>query len=182
MKKYFLIFLIFFINESVEASIKENIIENLKKTNNLSFSFEQNINEKREKGTCTIEYPKKMFCKYNTEDNKILVSNGRYLVIKTNKSHYIYPIKKTALNYILDKDYLLEKINIAELKNINDQFINFRIIHDDNEIDLFFNKNSHNLVGWQSLDIFQNVSITYISEIMRNQKLKKELFILPKQN
>ena len=51
MKKYFLIFLIFFINESVEASIKENIIENLKKTNNLSFSFEQNINEKREKGT-----------------------------------------------------------------------------------------------------------------------------------
>ena len=69
-----------------------------------------------------------MFCKYNTEDNKILVSNGRYLVIKTNKSHYIYPIKKTALNYILDKDYLLEKINIAELKNINDQFINFRII------------------------------------------------------
>ena len=31
MKKYFLIFLIFFINESVEASIKENIIENLKK-------------------------------------------------------------------------------------------------------------------------------------------------------
>ena len=143
---------------------------------------EQNINEKREKGTCTIEYPKKMFCKYNTEDNKILVSNGRYLVIKTNKSHYIYPIKKTALNYILDKDYLLEKINIAELKNINDQFINFKIIQDDNEIDLFFNKNSHNLVGWQSLDIFQNLSITYISEIMRNQKLKKELFILPKQN
>ena len=31
MKKYFLIFLIFFINESVEASIKENIIDNLKK-------------------------------------------------------------------------------------------------------------------------------------------------------
>ena len=31
MKKYFLIFLIFFINESVEASIKEIIIENLKK-------------------------------------------------------------------------------------------------------------------------------------------------------
>ena len=86
----------------------------------------------------------------------------RYLVIKTNKSHYIYPIKKTALNYILDKNYLLEKINIAELKNINDQFINFRIIQDDNEIDLFFNKNDHNLVGWQSLDIYQNVSVTYI--------------------
>ena len=64
----------------------------------------------------------------------------------------------------------------------DDQFINFRIIQDDNEIDLFFNKNNHNLVGWQSLDIYQNVSITYISEIMRNQKLKKGLFILPKQN
>ncbi len=148
IKKFAKIFLIFIFLTSCKTSInqdnpngnlEENIIENLKKTNNLSFSFEQNINEKREKGTCTIEYPKKMFCKYNTEDNKILVSNGRYLVIKTNKSHYIYPIKKTALNYILDKDYLLEKINIAELKNINDQFINFRIIQDDNEINLFFN-------------------------------------------
>tara|TARA_Y100001980_G_C14324144_1_gene143804 strand:- start:4 stop:552 length:549 start_codon:yes stop_codon:yes gene_type:complete len=182
MKKYFIIFLIFFNNENLQASIKENIIENLKKTNNLSFSFEQNINKKREKGTCTIEYPKKMFCKYDTENSKILVSNGRYLVIKTNRSHYIYPIKKTVLNYILDKDYLLEKISIAELKGINDKFIYFRIVQNDNEIDLFFNKNDHNLVGWQSLDIYQNVNITYISEITRNQKLKEGLFILPKQN
>ena len=77
---------------------------------------------------------------------------------------------------------LLEKINIAELKSINDKFIYFRIVQNDNEIDLFFNKNDHNLVGWQSLDIYQNVSVTYISEIIRNQKLKNGLFTLPKQN
>jgi outer membrane lipoprotein-sorting protein len=34
------------------------------------------------KRKCIIEYPKKIYCKYNTSNNKILVSNGRSLVIK----------------------------------------------------------------------------------------------------
>jgi len=33
-----------------------------------------------------------------------------------------------------------------------------------------------------SVDIYQNVSITYLSSIKRNQKLKKEIFQLPQQN
>ena len=39
-----------------------------------------------------------------------------------------------------------------------------------------------NLIGWQTVDIYQNISITYLSSIKRNQKLEKKLFILPKQN
>ena len=76
------------------ASIKENIITKLTEVENISFEFEQNINGKIESGNCIIEYPRKINCKYNSSNKKILVSNGRSLVIKTLSSYYIYPLKK----------------------------------------------------------------------------------------
>ena len=88
MIKYLsIIFFFFSINTSL-ANNKENIINNLKETKNINFDFEQNINEKIEKGNCVIEYPKKIFCEYSVKNNKILVSNGNSLVIKTNSSYY----------------------------------------------------------------------------------------------
>ena len=59
-KNFIILFLIFLISEA-SASIKEKIIKNLKSTNNFSFNFEQNINDKIEKGKCTLSYPKKIF-------------------------------------------------------------------------------------------------------------------------
>ena len=57
------LFLIFFL--PLQASLKEEIISNLEKINNLTFNFKQTIDEKTEEGDCTIEYPKKIFCSYN---------------------------------------------------------------------------------------------------------------------
>ena len=68
---------------NVSASIKENILNKFKNIENISFKFEQNINGKIENGNCTIEYPKKIYCKYDLSNQKILVSNGNSLVIKT---------------------------------------------------------------------------------------------------
>ena len=49
------------------------------------------------------------------ENNKILVSNGKSLVIKTKVSYYRYPLDKTPLNLILDKKFLINKIyNLEE--------------------------------------------------------------------
>ena len=105
MKKNFIIlFLILSISEA-SASIKDKIVKNLKSTTNLSFNFEQNINGKIENGNCTIQYPKKIFCEYARSNNKILVSNGKSLVIKTITSYYRYPLDKTPLNFILDKKF-----------------------------------------------------------------------------
>ena len=44
---------------------------------------------------------------------KLLVSNGKSLVIKNknSKNYYIYPLKKTPLEFLLDKKYLISKIN-----------------------------------------------------------------------
>ena len=72
LKKIFLIF--FFLLNIVEysnASVKDKIINNLIKTENLTFEFKQTINEKTEEGNCIIEYPKKLFCSYNNINKKI---------------------------------------------------------------------------------------------------------------
>ena len=183
MKNFLLIlFIIIFFPLKTSASIKQNIIKNLNETKNLNFNFEQNINGKIENGKCTIEYPKKIFCDYKTNNQKILVSNGRSLVIKTLNSYYLYPIEKTPLNLILDKDFLLQKLLHLEERVIDSKFINFTFYENDNEINIFFDKNTFNLIGWQTLDIYQNLSITYLFSIIKNQKLDKNLFKLPKQN
>ena len=182
MFRYLSIF-IFLISTSItQASDREKIIENLQKTENLSFKFEQNINGKIEYGYCTIQYPKKIFCNYIKNSNKTLVSNGKSLVIKTKSSFYRYPLNKTPLNLILDKKFLIKKINNSDKKIIDNSYINYRIIENDNEINVFFDNKTHNLIGWQTKDIYQNINVTYLSSIQINRQIDKNLFNLPSQN
>ena len=133
----FVIFLIFFSFGS-KASEKDKIIENLKNTENFDFKFEQNINGKIENGICTIKYPKKIFCEYAKSNNKILVSDGRYLVVKTRSSYYQYPLKKTPLNLILDKNFLINKIYQLNERVIDGNLINYTISEKDYVINIFF--------------------------------------------
>jgi outer membrane lipoprotein-sorting protein len=183
MKKILLIFFIISFNNFSFGSIKENIISNLQNIDNLIFDFEQNINGKIEKGNCVIEYPKKIFCNYDNANKKTLVSNGKSLVIKTNSgSYYRYSLERTPLNYILDKNFLIDEIQNLEEKIIDDKFINFKILKDDNEINIFFNSTDYSLMGWQTLDIYQNLSITYISSLKINQLIEKNIFKLPASN
>ena len=182
MIKYIVIFyLLVFVNYS-NASNKEKIIENLKNTQNLDFNFEQNINGKIENGNCTIQYPKKIFCEYAKSNNKILVSNGKSLVIKTITSYYRYPIDKTPLNFILDKNFLNNKINILEERIVDGSLINYTINENDVEINIFFNKENYDLIGWQNTDLYQNFNITFLSSIRKNRILPKNIFKLPIQN
>ena len=182
MFKYLLI-LIYLITFSYGyANNKDKIIENLRNTENLNFEFEQNINGRIERGNCTIDYPKKIFCKYNKINNKILVSNGNSIVIKTITSFYRYPLKKTPLNFILDKNFLINKIYDLDEKNENSSFINYEIIDGDNQLNIFFDKKNFHIIGWRAKDIYQNLSITYLSSIKINQEINQDLFKLPAQN
>ncbi len=123
-------FLLNFI-EPLYASIKDEIINNLIKINNLSFNFKQTIDEKTEEGNCIIEYPKKIFCSYNNLKRKIMVSNGKSLVIKNqiNNQYYRYSLKKTPLELILDKDFLINQIKNLESRDVDGKYINFSIIN-----------------------------------------------------
>ena len=182
MKKFSLILILIIFANKASATVKENIINKLKSTDNISFNFEQNINGKIENGKCIIKYPKKIYCDYNTSGKKLLVSNGKSLVIKTETSYYRYPLEKTPLNFILDKNYLLDRIEKIDTKIIDDKFININFLENDNEINIFFNKENYNLIGWQTMDIYQNLSITFLSSIVKNQEIKNKIFILPNQN
>ena len=181
MFKRILIFFFFVLISNSKAEIKEKIIENLQNVQNLKFKFEQNINGKIENGICTIKYPKKIYCKYK-KNNKILVSNGKSLVIKTETSFYRYSLKKTPLNLILDKNFLIKKIYILKENIIDENLINFTIIENDNEINVFFDIKTFNLVGWKTRDIYQNTNITYLSSIETNKEITKNLFKIPSQN
>tara|TARA_B100000900_G_scaffold119319_1_gene100654 strand:- start:327 stop:875 length:549 start_codon:yes stop_codon:yes gene_type:complete len=182
MLRFFLLIFLLILNSYSNAEIKDNIIQNLKNTNNLDFKFEQNINGKIENGNCTIQYPKKIFCEYARSNNKILVSNGKSLVIKTITSYYRYPLNKTPLNLILDKDYLINKIDKLEQRIIDNNLINYKIQEENNEINIFFDNKTFDLIGWQNIDIYQNFNITFLSSIRKNRVLAKNLFLLPSQN
>ena len=177
-----LLFLSFYL--PANSSPKDKIISQMKLTNNLSFDFVQTIDDKRENGKCIIEYPKKIFCKYNNLNKKILVSNGKSLVIKTsnNGSYYHYPLKKTPLEFLLDKNYIISKIETLEPLDIENKYFNFKIFENNNEINIFFDKKDLNLIGWQTEDIYQNLSITFISSIKKNQEIDNKIFNLPGYN
>ncbi len=111
-----------------------------------------------------------------------MVSNGKSLVIKTRTSYYRYPLEKTALNLILDKNFLINKIYDLEERIVDNSLINFTILDEDNEINIFFDKQTYELVGWQNTDMYQNFNITFLSSIRKNRVLTKNLFIIPIQN
>jgi len=184
MFRVLIIFLVLSFYSPVFSSIKEKIISQMQLTNNLSFNFIQTINSKNENGKCVIEYPKKLWCEYDGSNKKIIVSNGKSLVIKTtNKgSYYRYALSKTPLIFLLDKEYLISKMNILEPREINNKYLNFTIFENNNEINIFFDVKNLSLVGWQTEDIYQNLAVTFISSIKINQEINNKIFILPKNN
>ncbi len=175
---FFFIFILHFNN--LEASIKKNIIKNFSEIKNLSFKFKQNINDKTQEGNCLIEYPKKIYCEYK-ENEKKLVSDGKKLVIQNLNSnqYYIYPLEKTAFNLILDKDFLLEKIKSSDGDLVDNKYLRFKFLEGDFQINIFFDINTSNIIGWQNIDIYQNLVITYLFHIKRNIEIDKNQFRLP---
>ena len=111
-----------------------------------------------------------------------MVSNGNSLVIKTLNSYFIYPLEKTPLNFILDKEFLIKKILNLNERIIDKNFINYNFNENENKINIFFDQKTFNLIGWQTLDIYQNLSVTYLNSIIKNKKIKKNQFQLPTQN
>ena len=180
MKKCILLFFFIFFFTNTSANNKDNIIKNLENTQNFNFQFEQNINGKIENGICTIEYPKKIFCEYFKK--KILVSNGKSLVVKTVSGYYRYPLEKTPFNQILDKKFLINKIYNLNERIIDNSYINYTILENDNEINIFFDNKTFDLIGWQTKDIYQNLNITFLSSIKKNIYVTKNLFKLPLRN
>ena len=176
--KYIIFILIFFYPLNIFASSKQLIKNKLEETDNISFKFIQKIGKKTEKGECIISYPKKILCKYDDIYNKILVSNGRSLVINSKKiKNYLrYQLKDTPLNLILDKKFLLDKLDQVETIQENDETFSFKIVHNNNLLNIFFDKISYEIKGWTTTDIYLNKVETKLSNIETNIMIDEKIF------
>ena len=83
---------------------------------------------------------------------------------------------------ILDKNYLISNIKNTTGRIVDDKYLNFTILNKESKINIFFDKKSLNLIGWQTEDIYQNLVITFISGIKTNKTIDKSIFKLPKMN
>ena len=172
-------FNIFFLSTTIAyASVKSQIISNLISTENLKFKFKQTIEEKIETGSCIINYPKQIFCEYDDFYKKILVSNGKSLLINSNKNnqYFRYSLDKTPLNLILDKEFIINKI--GELGNeisIN-EYYKFELSYENLEIIIYFDSLNLNLVGWSTIDIYQNKVETKLSIVQKNIQVDENIF------
>ena len=83
---------------------------------------------------------------------------------------------------ILDKKYLIDKIYDLDERLIDNSLINYTIKENDHEINIFFDDVTFNLIGWQTKDVYQNLTITFISSIKRNEIFDKGIFKLPVQD
>ena len=74
---------------------------------------------------------------------------------------------------MLDKEYLISKMKSLEPREIDNKYLNFKIFENNNEINIFFDKENLNLIGWQTEDIYQNLAVTFISSVKINQKIDR---------
>ncbi len=150
----------------------------LYETDNISFKFIQKIGEKTEQGECIILYPKKILCRYDGKYKKILVSNGKSLVINSKKiKNYLrYQLKETPLDLILDKKFLLDKLDQVETIEENDETFSFNITHNNNLLNIFFDKINYEIKGWTTTDIYLNKVETKLSNIETNIMIDDRIF------
>ncbi len=176
--KYLIFILIFFYPLNIFASSKQLIKNKLEETDNISFKFIQKIGKKTEQGECIISYSKKILCKYDDIYNKILVSNGRSLVINSKKiKNYLrYKLKDTPLDLILDKKFLLNKLDQVETIEENDETFSFKIVHNNNLLNIFFDKVSYEIIGWTTTDIYLNKVETKLSNVEKNIMIDEKIF------
>ena len=64
---------------------------------------------------------------------------------------------------------------------IDENFFLFSIEENNQTLNIFFDKDNYNLIGWQTEDIYQNLTVTYIYDLKVNQKIGDEAK-LPKNN
>ena len=176
--KYIIFIFNFFYPLNIFASSKQLIKNKLEETDNISFKFIQKVGGKTEQGECIISYPKKIFCKYDDIYNKVLVSNGQSLVINSKKiKNYLrYQLKDTPLDLILDKKFLLSKLDQVETVKENDETFSFKIVHNNNLLNIFFDKISYEIKGWTTTDIYLNKVETKLSYIETNIMIDDRLF------
>ncbi len=170
------------------ADLQKNIINKLTATQTLTFDFKQKISDNEENGICFIKYPLLMKCNYNNLKEKIIISNGKTVAIikKKYKKIYLYPIKSTPLFFILKKEKIIDLIRKTSPTKIDSELIEFMFMDvvnkkKTNVVKIFFDKNSLNLKGWETLDAYSNKVTFQIENLKINNQILDNFFKIPQE-
>ena len=95
---------------------------------------------------------------------------------KKIKNYLRYQLKDTPLNLILDKKFLLDKLDQVETIEENDETFSFKILHNNNLLNIFFDKISYEIKGWTTTDIYLNKVETKLSNVETNIMIDERIF------
>ena len=180
---YFLI--IIFFNFEASASLENDLIKKFISTNTLSFNFTQKISENEEMGRCFIKYPLRMRCDYDNLKQKSIIVNGKTVAIikKKYKRIYLYPLKITALYRILQKNTILNIMkNQKPTINSSNLIVYETTDEKNNKLQIFFDKDSLELKGWETLDMYSNKVSFVVRELEINKDIDDNFFKIPKES
>ena len=186
-KKFYFTFLIIVFHllftSYSQANFQEKLLNKYKTINTLSFDFTQKIGDKVEFGNCYIKYPLLMRCEYPKKKKSIIVDGKKFAIIKKRyKKIYYYSLKKTPLFYLLNKDNILDLIKNYEPSNLDLNIIGYELIENNSsKLNIFFDKNTLELLGWKTMDAYSNEVSFLIRNIEKNILIKNEIFKIPKE-
>ncbi len=175
-------FYLLFLNNSL-ANLQEELLNKYKAINTLSFDFTQKIGDKVEFGSCYIKYPLLMNCEYPKKKKSIITDGRKFAIVKRRyKKIYYYPLKKTPLFYILNKENILNVIKNYEPFLADSNLIQYELIDaNSRKINIFFDKNSLELSGWKTTDAYSNEVNFLLRNIETNISINSEIFKIPKE-
>tara|TARA_X000000368_G_C22729914_1_gene579055 strand:+ start:90 stop:695 length:606 start_codon:yes stop_codon:yes gene_type:complete len=175
-----IIFYLFVLNNA-KANFQEDLINKYKMINTLSFDFTQQIGDKIEFGNCYVKYPLLMKCEYPKKKKSIIANGKKFAIVKKRyKKIYFYPLKKTPLFYLLKKENILNLIQNNEPLLINSNLIQYELLDaSSNKLNIFFDKNSLNFLGWKTIDAYSNEVSFLIRNVQINISIENEVFKIP---
>ena len=186
-KSFFLlkVFLICLASTNISlADIQKDLINKLTATKTLSFDFKQQISDEEEIGNCFIKYPLLMKCNYEDVKKKSIISNGETVAIikRKYKKIYYYPIEKTLLLVILEKNKIINLIKNNKPVKVDDSIIKYEFFgKKSNKLKLFFDKNSLDLKGWETIDAYSNRVKFSIINLETNVTISDDFFKIPRE-
>ena len=186
LKKISLLIIFFTISISAKAESNQEIIQKITNKfngiNNIQFDFIQTSSGLVEKGSCYLSYTKKLICRYlGDEQKEIIIKNNTLIVIKKKyQKIYYYRMANSVFATILDKKKIIKKINqIRKIKIKDNNFvIGFKNNENTTSVQLFINKDTFNIAGWETAGYDQQ-PITFIIKNNQTNVNTKEKFEVP---
>ena len=182
LKKISLLIIFFTISISAKAESNQEIIRKITNKfngiNNIRFDFIQTNNGLIEKGSCYLSYTKELICRYlGDEQKEIIIKNNTLIVIKKKyQKIYYYRMANSVFATILDKKKIIKQVNqIRKIKIKDNNFvIEFKNNENATSVQLFINKDTFNIAGWETAGYDQQPTSFIIKNSQTNVNTKEK--------